>query len=124
MSDLTSSTIWNAVSTNTDRFWSKVDRRSPNGCWPWTAATTRTGRGATSPRGNFAVTIEKHLRVVRASRIALILVSHMEYVDLDSGHSDDCTTTLCCRPSHLSWISNQQNIEDYVALKRRRNGRR
>ena len=125
MSDRASHDVWNAISADTNRFWSKVDKRSVDGCWPWTAATTRTGKNGTSLRGNFRVTIEKRCRTIRASRIALILATHTEYVDLDAGHSDRCTTTLCCRPSHLTWISKRQNIEDYVQLKRRRRaGRR
>lgn len=28
-----------------ERFWSKVDRRGPDECWPWTAASNEKGYG-------------------------------------------------------------------------------
>lgn len=32
-----------------DRFWTKVDKRGPDECWPWTAATNDHGYGVLRP---------------------------------------------------------------------------
>ena len=120
MSENVSDEIFIALQDNSDRFWRKVDRSRSDGCWPWRGALTHSGKTGTSVRGNFSVTLCGTEHTFRASRVALILATHTEYVDLDAGHSDGCTTTLCCRPSHLSWVTKRQNIADYVRLKRRR----
>ena len=125
MSEITSDEIFNALRGKADRFWRKVDFSAGLfGCWPWRGALTHSGKNGRSLRGNFSVTMYGVEHTLRAPRIALILKTGLDYVELDAGHSDDCTTTICCRPSHLSWISKRQNIQDYHQMKRRRNGRR
>ena len=121
MSEITSDEIFLALRKHPDRFWGKVDRSGGLfGCWPWRGALTHTGKNGISPRGNFHVMLYGVRHTIRASRVALILSTGVEFCDLDAGHSDHCTTTLCCRPSHLSWVTKRQNLSDYASLRKSR----
>lgn len=104
------------------RFWAKVDKR--NGpivrpelgrCWPFTGATKRCGRKGQSRHGNMAVPLGDGKRTfLGAHRVALGLEEGGEIPEgMDGCHA--CDNPLCCRPSHLSWGTHQDNIADYIA---------
>ena len=97
-----------------DRYWSKVDRRGPEECWPWSAGTGTHGYGVAYYRGV----------QVTAHRLALILTVGEPPVDRTHAlHSRTCTTKLCCNPGHLRWGTHQDNMEDAGAtgaMKRQR----
>lgn len=88
------------------RFWSKVDRRGPDECWPWTAATDGHGRGQIKVDG----------RPVKAPRVALELCLGRPLVG-QALHT--CDNPACCNPSHLFEGTNLDNIRDRQAKGRR-----
>lgn len=116
-----------------ERFWSKVDKRGPDDCWPWTAGASRSGRrevyyGSLS-EGAFRG------RTWRANRLALILKTapvdcprdpdesfvdwvrraNRVYADMEAAHT--CDFSLCCNGAHLEWQDHGTNVS---AQRRRR----
>jgi len=88
------------------RFWAKVDRRAPGGCWAWTSCFDRYGYGQTSgPDG----------RTQRTHRIAWYLV-YGEWPEGDLLHS--CDTRNCVNPAHLRVGTHQENMRDAAASSR------
>lgn len=91
-----------------DRFWSKVNRGSPDECWLWTAAVRKKteGYGAFWFMG----------RHVPAARMALIL-SGMEVPDgMVVCHA--CDNPPCCNPAHLFVGTHIDNNKDKVQKRR------
>lgn len=79
------------------RFWAKVDRDGPNGCWLW--------RGCTQTGGKYGV-IAMDGRNQGVHRVALVLVGR----DPGELHVDHlCRTTLCVNPAHLEAVTPQEN---------------
>lgn len=80
-----------------ERFWSKVDKRGPDDCWPWTAGT---GAGY----GSFKAFGRNH----GAHRYALFLATGKDPAPGIVRHMcegryapDDITARRCCNPAHL-----------------------
>ena len=92
------------------RFWSKVEIKSKDDCWPWIAAKRKESEGY----GAFYVD-GKHRP---APRYALIL-SGVEYVEgmLALHH---CDNPSCCNPSHIYFGTIRDNENDKVKRNRRK----
>lgn len=87
-----------------ERFWAKVEIRSENECWLWTA-TTQTIRCGIS-YGYFRAG-----RMVRAHRLAWEIANGTKIpVGLVVRHK--CDNGLCCNPSHLELGTQQDNVQD------------
>lgn len=91
------------------RFWSKVDRRDPNDCWPWTGFRESRGYGqcyisASSTR--------------KAHRIAFEISNGPIPPGLLVRHR--CDNPPCCNPAHLETGTDADNVRDRV--ERGRNG--
>ena len=94
-----------------ERFWSHVEIRGPDECWPWTGALNKYGYG------HFRVDRNGN-GVVRAPRMALTLTVGPSDDDSDFAlHS--CDNRACCNPAHLRWDSSSENLHDQYRRYRR-----
>lgn len=99
----------------TSRFWSKVDIRDLDECWPWKAAVRRKdeGYGAFWYKG----------RHRPASQIVWLLTRGEELrPPFQALHR--CDNPPCCNPAHLFKGTNIQNNEDKVSKNRHAYGSR
>jgi len=100
-----------------ERFWSKVLRRSPRECWPWTAGCYKNGYG------KFKLTagqLEMERTEARgAHRVAFRLINGF-WPSANACHT--CDNPPCCNPVHL-WDGTQaENLEDMTEKGRRSYG--
>lgn len=93
---------WIAL-TRKRRFWSKVDVRGPDECWPWTAGRDKRGYG------KFCGSV--------ASRCAWEF-SHQRRMRRDRIACHRCGNPSCCNPAHIYAGTDAQNARD-----RERHGR-
>ena len=84
-------------STPEVRFWLKVDKNGPNGCWLWTAALDRDGYGV----------FDIDRKQVRASRFAYKVLVNPIPEGLTIDHL--CRIRACVNPRHLEPVSNREN---------------
>lgn len=82
-----------------ERFWSKVDRSEPDGCWLWLAHRSPGGYG------RFAVT---RTHRVQAHRFAYEQIVGPIPDGLTLDHL--CRTRACVNPVHLEPVTNRENI--------------
>ena len=92
-----------------DRFWSKVDIRTPFECWPWKAATRKKDEGY----GAFWMNGRHH----PASRVVWGLIFEGKIEDgFEICHH--CDNQNCCNPEHLFKGTRKQNNDDKVLKNR------
>jgi hypothetical protein len=87
-----------------ERFWSHVDIRGTDECWPWKAFINRHGYGVFS---------YAHGKKMPASRFALATVIGWIPGELYACHH--CDTPVCCNPSHIFAGTPKDNIQDALA---------
>lgn len=100
----------NVSQKDIDRFWSKVDRQSPDECWPWTAGMRTRGYGQ----------FKAARRNIIAPRLAFFLQRGIDPFPLDICHA--CDNPPCCNPSHLFAGTQDQNNKDMTAKGRSARG--
>lgn len=89
-----------------DRFWSKVDQSAgPDGCWPWTRATSAKGYGKYMPTTSH----------VGAHRVAYEYLVGPIPDGLELDHL--CRNVLCCNPAHLEPVTHQENMRRAAAAR-------
>lgn len=82
-----------------ERFWSKVDRRGPNECWPWLRSHTTKGYGCFS--------LGCRLRL--AHRVAFFIGTGRWPTACVCHH---CDNPPCCNPAHLFEGTHSDNNRD------------
>jgi len=80
-------------------FWSKVDKRSPDNCWEWTATKDEFGRG-----------LFRLGPLYKAPRISFFLANGIDPGETDVCHT--CDIPSCCNPAHLWKGTRRQNNDD------------
>lgn len=89
--------------TLTERFWSKVNKGSPEDCWEWTGARLPWGYGR----------MQKNGHLVGSHCVAYELA----YGSVPKGYFvlHKCDNPPCCNPSHLFLGTNQDNMNDMIS---------
>ena len=85
------------------RFWARVNKNTPSGCWIWVGCVDKWGYGDLSYKG-------KH---IQAHRLAWRLL------ESDPGEMDvlhKCNNPPCCNPDHLYLGTDLENARDRLAV--------
>lgn len=83
------------------RFWTKVEKRGPDDCWPWVGGTNASRRGQFNLGGTR----------VYAPRISLLLNGCAPTDPADMA-CHTCDNPNCVNPAHLWWGSRSANMLD------------
>lgn len=90
-----------ARKTVEQRFWEKVDKSGPNGCWNWTASTVFFGYGEIGIGGK---------KKKRAHRLSWEL--HNGKIPADRWVLHKCNNPACVNPDHLYLGTPKDNMQD------------
>lgn len=84
-----------------ERFWEKVNKGGPNGCWVWTAAKDQNGYGRFGTTGT---------TTVLAHRFSCILAGREMGPGVILDHI--CRNPSCVNPSHLRICTHAENLRN------------
>jgi hypothetical protein len=105
-------TVLDKMATNDkERFWSKVDVKSEDECWPWKDTPKESGYG------EFSVGEKDSRQKFRAHRVAKTL-SMGEEIPPEKIVMHMCDNPPCCNPGHLGVATHQENMDDMVSKDR------
>jgi len=98
------------------RFWSKVDRRGSDECWPWRGGRDTSGYGVFYFRneGGKSQSIKAHRWLLGHLRGKPLI---LKPTGLEDG-CHRCDNPPCCNPDHLYVGTRKQNIADAVERSR------
>lgn len=91
-----------------ESFWSRVDIRGPDECWPWTGSCNNTSYGTVAWDGKLYVAHR-----VAAWLEGLVTSPSAPKRKSDPGHVlHSCDTRQCCNPKHFFVGTQGDNIQD------------
>jgi hypothetical protein len=96
------------------RFWSSVEVRGPDDCWPWLLSTGSHGYGQVGwAEGGRTVTKLAH-------RVAWELENGPIPDGMTVGHRHDlgCLSRICCNTRHMLLLTNEENGRDNGNLRK------
>lgn len=92
------------------RFWEKVDRTSPSGCWIWTASTYTNGYGQFTVLGTPFKAHRWSYQMLRGRVPAGKQLDHVCHTKAKSCvDNDDCPHRRCVNPWHLEIVTPREN---------------
>ena len=91
-------------SDDVDRFWSRVDRRGTDECWPWIGNRNALGYGEFYSG-----------RSIGAHRYSLMLATGRHDAARDQFACHACDNPPCVNPAHLRWGSAKDNAVDTLS---------
>lgn len=93
------------------KFWSRVEVRKRNHCWPWRYDSTKDGYGDFRLSDGNSIQAHRVAYLIGAGNLPRgLVVRHI------------CDNTLCCNPKHLVIGSHADNVADRVARGRSARG--
>jgi hypothetical protein len=95
-----------------ERFWEKVNKDAPNGCWEWTGSQMRSGHGQIHIDG----------KSVLVHRFVWELENGSIPADMEVCHH--CDNPGCVNPSHLFLGTQTDNMADMMSKVRQARGSR
>jgi hypothetical protein len=98
---------------NEARFWSYVDRRGPDECWPWLGATRSGGYGQINIGGR-----------IQSALIAAWEFHHKHPFPQGAYGLHQCNNPPCVNPHHCQPGTQAENIQTSVRIKTHRNSRK
>jgi len=87
------------------RFWSHVDRRGANECWPWLGACWKNGYGKFGTRTGKKKTWRVH---------KLVCIQTHGPLPKNYGALHTCDFRACCNPDHVYPGTQARNMRDMV----------
>lgn len=95
-----------AKPTDTERFWSQVDQRDPDECWPFVGFVRGNGYGLFG-LGRTSITAHRYAYISRCGPIDTGL--HVDHVchnaDSSCPGGGGCLHRRCCNPAHLEAVT-------------------
>lgn len=92
--------------------WQNIERADPNGCWNWTAGTSKSGHGLTRINGRTCYVHRYIYQWFKGEIPAGMIVRHT------------CDNARCCNPAHLVLGTPGENVADRQERRRSATGER
>ncbi len=102
---------WRALTVE-DRFWARVDRHGPSGCWLWFGGTVPNGYGTVvvGKRRSKAAHRYAYELLVGAVPDGMVLDHTCHNADETCMEGDDCQHRRCVNPAHLEPVTQKENM--------------